>query len=106
GARRIGHGVRSVSDEALLRRLRQDRIALEMCPACNVLTRAVPAIDAHPVDRLLRRGLVVTVSTDTRTTADTSLDREFALLSAAFGWGAEQWRQVQDHARAAAFAWP
>ncbi|MFF5226013.1 adenosine deaminase [Dactylosporangium sp. NPDC000521] len=103
GARRIGHGVRSTADAALLDRLRRDGIALETCPRCNVLTAAVPAITDHPADRLLRAGLKVTVSTDTRTTADTTLDEEFAVLSAAFGWTAAEERLCQANAAEAAF---
>ncbi|GAA0246415.1 adenosine deaminase [Cryptosporangium japonicum] len=104
GARRIGHGVRSVGSAALLSRLRRDAIALETCPRCNVLTRAVPSLAAHPVDQLLRAGLRVTVSTDTRTTADTSLDAEFAALRETFGWGPDEERRVQENAAAAVFA--
>ncbi|WP_051570984.1 adenosine deaminase [Cryptosporangium arvum] len=103
GARRIGHGVRSVRSAALVTRLRRDAIALETCPRCNVLTGAVPSMAAHPVDELLRAGLRVTVSTDTRTTADTSLDAEFAALRETFGWGADEERRVQENAAAAAF---
>jgi adenosine deaminase len=103
GARRIGHGVRCVYEEALVQRLHRDRIALEMCPRCNVLTGAVPSLAEHPASRLLARGLAVTVSTDGRTTVDTSLDREFAVLVDAFGWTPEHMRRVQDNARAAAF---
>jgi adenosine deaminase len=106
GARRIGHGVRSVHDEALVERLHRDRIALEMCPRCNVLTAAVPGLADHPADRLLARGLAVTINTDGRTTVDTSLDRELALLTDEFGWTGRQWRQVQTNAREAAFTRP
>ncbi|MEV1169176.1 adenosine deaminase [Nonomuraea sp. NPDC049784] len=97
GARRIGHGVRCAGDGALLDRLRRDRIALEMCPTSNVLTGAVPSLAEHPATRLLAAGLPVTVSTDTRTTAATTLAQEFA------GWTAEQERLAQTHAAAAAF---
>lgn len=106
GARRIGHGVRGVRDQALLGRLRRDRIALEMCPRCNVLTKAVPGMAAHPADRLLRQGLLVTISTDTRTTADTSLGRELRHLTDTFNWAGEEWRCVQDNARNSAFGQP
>jgi adenosine deaminase len=104
GARRIGHGVRCVHDDALVRRLLRDRIALEMCPRCNVLTGAVPSLADHPANRLLAQGLAVTVNTDGRTTADTSLDREFAVLADEFGWTAQQVQRVQENARAAAFS--
>ncbi|MFB9323068.1 adenosine deaminase [Cryptosporangium minutisporangium] len=103
GARRIGHGVRSTSDAALLDRLRRDLVALEFCPRSNVLTRAVPTLTAHPADRLLRAGLQVTVSTDTRTTADTTLTAEFDALAATFGWTGVEEQLCQDHAARAAF---
>lgn len=103
GARRIGHGVRSVGSPALIDRLRRDRIALETCPGCNVRTRAVPALADHPADRLLRDGLRITVSTDARTTADTTLDAEFSALSAVFGWTVAEEQRCQDHAAQAAF---
>jgi adenosine deaminase len=104
GARRIGHGVRCVTDPALVARLRTDRIALETCPRSNVLTRAVNDLTAHPVDRLLRAGLRVTVSTDGRTTADTTLEQEFADLRRVFGWTAEQEERCRINAADAAFA--
>ncbi|MFI2714277.1 adenosine deaminase [Micromonospora sp. NPDC018662] len=104
GARRIGHGVRSVADNALLDRLRRDQIALETCPRCNVLTRAVSSLADHPADRLLRAGIRVTVSTDARTTADTTLDDEFQAMATTFGWTSAQEQLCQDNAARAAFA--
>lgn len=97
GARRIGHGVRCTGDSALLERLRRDRIALDMCPISNVLTGAVPGMSEHPAIPLLEDGLAVTISTDTRTTAATTLEREFA------GWTAEQEKRAQANAAEAAF---
>ncbi|MET7331705.1 adenosine deaminase [Nonomuraea sp. NPDC005650] len=97
GARRIGHGVRCTGDSALLERLRRDRIALEMCPISNVMTGAVPSMPEHPAIPLLEDGLAVTIGTDTRTTAGTTLEREFA------GWTAEQEKLAQANAAEAAF---
>ncbi|WP_431932640.1 adenosine deaminase [Nonomuraea jabiensis] len=97
GARRIGHGVRCTGDSALLERLRRDRIALDMCPISNVLTGAVPGLPEHPAIPLLEDGLAVTISTDARTTAGTTLEREFA------GWTAEQEKLAQANAAEAAF---
>jgi adenosine deaminase len=103
GAHRIGHGVRSTAEQALLDRLHRDQITLETCPRCNVLTRAVPTLANHPADRLLRAGLRVTVSTDTRTTADTTLAQEFAALQATFGWTTAEEQRCQDNAAHGAF---
>lgn len=103
GARRVGHGVRSIADPELVRRLARDQIALETCPRCNVLTQAVPSMAEHPAPALLEQGVAVTVSTDARTTADTTLDQEFAALAEAFGWGTDAHDAVQENARRAAF---
>ena len=104
GARRIGHGIRAAADATLLDRLRTDEIALEMCPRCNVLTAATPSLRQHPAHELLGRGLHVTISTDARTTADTTLEQEFAALRTTFGWGQAEEQQVNAYARQAAFA--
>lgn len=103
GAARIGHGVRSPADRALLERLRGDGIALETCPTSNVQTRAVSGLAQHPADALLRAGLPVTVSTDTRTTSATTVGGEFRALAEQFGWGEDEETWCQRHAHAAAF---
>ena len=74
-----------------------------MCPKSNLQTCAVPSLDAHPAPRLLRRGLQVTISTDARTTSDTSITREFEILQRAHGWGLSQFWTCQRNAVQAAF---
>lgn len=106
GASRVGHGVRSVEDSALLRRLRTDRIALEMCPVSNVQTGAVADLADHPADRLLAEGLAVTISTDARTTSATTLEREFRVLGEQFGWTTDDEVRCQRNARDASFGSP
>ncbi|AYY13152.1 adenosine deaminase [Actinobacteria bacterium YIM 96077] len=103
GAARIGHGVRAVQERALLDRLRSDGVSLEMCPVSNVQTGAVASLADHPADRLLADGFAVTISTDARTTSQTTLEREFQVLAGQFGWTSEHEDRCQHHARAAAF---
>jgi adenosine deaminase len=103
GAERIGHGVRVVEDPALVDRVAAEGIGLEMCPRSNVQTRAVPSLAEHPIDRLLRRGVRVTVSTDGRTLSGTTLTRELETLRRQFGWGAEEIARCQINAAQAAF---
>lgn len=106
GAERIGHGVRVTEDPALVERVAAEGVALDMCPRSNVQTRAVASLSAHPIDRLLRRGVSVTVSTDGRTTSDTSVTAEFDRLRAEFGWGRAEFLACQRNAANAAFAPP
>jgi adenosine deaminase len=52
-----------------------------MCPTANWKCKAVPSIATHPLPRLVREGVRCTISTDSRTVADTTLTREFDLMS-------------------------
>jgi len=81
-------------------------VALEMCPLSNVQTRATSSLASHPVARLLRNGLRVTVSTDARTVSATTVSAEFDRLANTFGWGAEEFWRCQHHAADAAFVSP
>jgi adenosine deaminase len=64
GVERVDHGIRSVEDPALLRRLAADRTPLTVCPLSNVRLRCVPAIAEHPLPTLLEAGVNVTVNSD------------------------------------------
>jgi adenosine deaminase len=99
GADRLGHGVRIVDDigpDGSLGRLaayvRDKRIPLELCPSSNVQTGAASSIARHPIKLLRDLRFRVTVNTDNRLMSGTSMSREMALLSEAFGWG---WGELQ-----------
>ncbi len=64
GARRLGHGVRAIEDEALVAHLAEEQITLEVCPTSNVLLQVFPIYAAHPLKRLLAAGCRVTVNSD------------------------------------------
>lgn len=106
GATRIGHGVRSVADPALVKELADTGVVLECAPACNVATGAVPSLAAHPINQLLHAGVAVTVNTDVRTPISTTLEHECGLVSDQFGWGADEHLTVQRNAARAAFVPP
>jgi adenosine deaminase len=98
GADRLGHGVRIVDDITggklgrLSSYVRDKRIPLELCPSSNVQTGAAESIATHPIKLLHDLRFRVTVNTDNRLMSGTSMSREMALLSEAFGWG---WSELQ-----------
>lgn len=100
---RIGHGVRSIEDPELLETLRQHQIHLEVCPTCNVLIDLYDTYADHPIDRLYRAGLSVSVNTDARTLANVTLSQEYAKLHHTFGWGPKDFYQCNKNALNAAF---
>jgi len=64
GAERIDHGVRCLEDDALVERLVAEKIPLTVCPLSNVRLQVVPDLGAHPLRRMLERGLLVTINSD------------------------------------------
>lgn len=102
GTKRIGHGVRAREDAAMLERLKEEQITLEMCPTSNVQTKAVASMEDHPVLDYLRKGLKVTVNTDNMTVSDTTVEREYQALQE-LGMTQEEYLQLLMNAVDAAF---
>ena len=81
GVERIAHGVIGARDPRIVERIRSEGIALDLCPTANWKCKAVPTLAEHPLPALVRAGVRCTISTDSRTVADTTLSREFELAS-------------------------
>lgn len=88
GAERIGHGISAAADPRLVALLAERSIALEICPTSNLRTGALArhlghahaALEDHPLPKLLRAGVPLSVSTDDPAMFDTTLAREFGAL--------------------------
>ena len=87
---RIGHGIRAVEDPVLMEEMRGAGVPLEVCPSSNVALHAVPSLDEHPFDRLVRAGLEVTVNTDDPAFFDVTLNEEYRRLHRTWGYSAEE----------------
>jgi len=75
---RIGHGIASVRDAALLTRIAAEGIVLEVCPSSNVTLGIVPSLDEHPIRALRDAGVAITVSSDDPPFFSTTLTAELA----------------------------
>ena len=64
GVERIGHGIRTIEDRKVLEQVVAHDITLEVCPVSNYKTGALAADAEHPLLRLLRAGVRVTINSD------------------------------------------
>ena len=76
GAKRIGHGVRCIEDEALMAELAERQIPLELCPTSNIQTCIFERIEDYPIARLMDAGIRATVNTDNRMVSGVTLSSE------------------------------
>jgi len=104
GADRIDHGVRAIEDPELVGLLVDRQIPLGICPTSNLTLGVYRSIDDHPIDRLRRAGVAVSLNTDDPVLLGASLVGEYALCSEAFGWSDDDLRQLARHSIDASFA--
>lgn len=63
-ADRIDHGVRCIEDDSLLDYLKQNQIALTVCPLSNIKLCVYQHMSEHSILQLLEQGIAVTVNSD------------------------------------------
>jgi adenosine deaminase len=86
GARRIGHGIRAVDDRALLERLVERDVCLEVCPASNVALGAIDHLVEHPLPRLRAAGCAVTLAADDPLLFGAGLTDQYVIARRVFGF--------------------
>lgn len=102
-AERIGHGVLSISDPALLAALKDQDITLEVCPSSNVCLGVADTITAHPLGRLRDAGVLVTINSDDPPFFFTDIGREYALAAEHHGFAPSDLLDVTRQAIRAGF---
>ena len=104
GVERIGHGIRSAEDPALVDYLIEHRIPLEVCPTSNIRTAVVREWESHPARHLIEAGVVFTVNTDDPALFHSSLAGEYQVLEKRFGLEEEAIRRISLAAVEASWA--
>ena len=87
GAARLGHGVRSVEDRALLDLLAERGVLCEVCPASNVALGVLPSLPAVPVRALRAAGVPVALGADDPLLFRSGLLDQYATARDALGLG-------------------
>lgn len=100
-ADRIGHGVRSVEDPALVDFLVQHGIVLEVCPTSNVHSGVVPDWTHHPLAKMVQLHMLTTLNTDDPLMSNITLSDEVAHVVDDMGLTLDEVRrQILNAARA------
>ena len=90
GAKRIGHGVRSIESEKTLKILREKQIPLELCPTSNLNTNIFKDYGDFPLEKLIDSGITVTVNSDNMTVSKTNARKEMQHLIESHNLSKEQ----------------
>ena len=103
---RIAHGPGAVDDPDLCAELIARDVTLDLCPSSNWQAGIVPSVAAHPLARLHRMGVPVTLSTDDTTVSDITLSREYENAVTEIGLTLDELWAIDRHALDVAFADP
>ena len=104
GTKRLGHGVRSLEDPALIEKIVAEGITLELCPTSNLHTCMFPTMEEYPLRKLMEAGVKVTINTDNMTVSNITLAKEFGKLIAAFDLTDEEIKGFAKNSVNACFA--
>ncbi len=89
-ADRLGHGIRSVEDPALLARIVEQGVALEVCPVSNVALGVYSDLTSVPLPQLLEAGATVALGADDPLLFGSRLAGQYATMRAAHELSDEQ----------------
>ncbi len=82
-AHRLGHGVRAAEDPALLARIVEAGVALEVCPVSNVALGVYSDLSSVPLPTLLAAGATVALGADDPLLFGSQLAAQYATMRAA-----------------------
>ena len=106
GAERIGHGLTAGRDPELMEELATRQIPVEICFTSNLRTGCCISASDHPVRRYFDQGLMITLNSDDPGLFSTSLNREYEVAQAEFGFSDEHLRELARNSFEASFLAP
>lgn len=92
GAKRIGHGIKSIQDKNVLEILKKNEICLEICPKSNLDTKTILSYEELPIREFVEMGIKVSINSDDMTVSNTTVKKEYETL-AKLGFSENQLRE-------------
>lgn len=100
---RIDHGVRCLEDPELVARLRDEAVALTVCPLSNVKLCVFESLDKHNLGTMLKQGLKVTINSDDPAYFGGYMNENFGQTQAALNLSTDAVYQMSRNAFEASF---
>lgn len=101
---RIGHGVRCIEDEELVKLLASKKIPLELCPTSNIMTCIFKDMSMYPIRKLIDAGVVVTLNTDDPGIEGINLIHEYEQMEKYFAFTEDEFKTLLKNSINASFA--
>lgn len=98
GAKRIGHGIRCVSDINLMELIKDKNILLEVCPSSNVQTGVVVDYVFHKAKFLFDNGIKICINTDNQTVSNVTVNEEYNRLKKYLEFSDEDLKKCNKYA--------
>lgn len=76
----VQHGISAIRDESVVRFLADHHIRLNITPSSNLLLGRVSCMSCHPIGRLYRSGVDVTINSDDILIFDSDVSKEYLRL--------------------------
>ena len=80
GVKRLGHGVKCIDNKKLIKEIKNKNILLEVCPTSNIQTKAFKNYQSHPIYKLYKENINVSINTDNMTVSNIDLNQEYLNL--------------------------
>ena len=76
----VQHGIAAADDESVIRFLADNKIRLNITPTSNILLGRVADMSVHPIGKLYRSGVDVTINSDDVLIFDSDVSKEYLRL--------------------------
>ena len=93
--REVHHGIAVAESPQIMKWISDNRIQLNICPTSNIMLGRVKDYKSHPIERLFKSGVLVTINTDDMLIFNQSVSAEFLNLYNAGGLNAGELNEIR-----------
>jgi len=106
GTKRFGHGVKIIENKELIKLVKKNNILLEICPTSNIQTNVFDEYYNHPIYKLYKDKVNISINTDNMTISNIDLNQEYLKLLNNFSLTIEDLKEININSLNYAFITP